>query len=92
MPARYLLLVLLALSASVGAAQVQVAVASNFAAPFARISEAFAADTGHVVRTSLGATGKFYAQTKVGAPCDVLLAADDEMPRRLLAEGAGVSG
>jgi molybdate transport system substrate-binding protein len=39
-----------------------------------------------------GATGKFYAQIKNGAPFDVLLAADDETPARLEKEGAAVAG
>ena len=41
---------------------------------------------------SSGATGKFYAQIKSGAPFEVFLSADDETPARLEAEGATVSG
>ena len=41
---------------------------------------------------SLGATGKFYAQIRHGAPFAVLLAADDETPARLVKEGLGVAG
>ncbi len=74
------------------AGEVQVAVAANFAAPMARIAEAFSAATGHRVRLSPGATGKFYAQVVAGAPFEVLLAADDETPRRLVAEGHAVAG
>lgn len=74
------------------AAELQLAVAANFAAPMARIAEAFAAATGHTLRLSSGATGKFYAQIVAGAPFDLLLAADDETPRRLVAEGHAVAG
>ncbi|WP_374674870.1 molybdate ABC transporter substrate-binding protein [Ideonella sp.] len=75
------------------AAEVLVAVAANFAGPLARIGEAFSAATGHTLKVSSGATGKFYTQVAAGgAPFEVLLAADDETPRRLLAEGHAVPG
>ncbi len=79
-------------AASAAAAEVQVAVAANFAAPVARISEAFKAATGHTLKVSSGSTGKFYSQIVSGAPFEVLLAADDETPRRLAAEGHAVAG
>ena len=75
------------IAASAQAAEVQVAVAANFAVPLARIAEGFTAATGHTLKVSPGATGKFYAQIVNGAPFEVLLAADDETPARLAAEG-----
>lgn len=78
--------------ASVQAAEVQVAVAANFAGAFQKITAAFQADTGHTVITSVGSTGKFYQQVKAGAPFDVLLAADDETPKKLEDEGLAVKG
>ncbi|TXC66988.1 molybdate ABC transporter substrate-binding protein [Piscinibacter aquaticus] len=74
------------------AGEVQVAVAANFAGPFARIAEQFSAATGHTLKVSSGATGKFYAQIVHGAPFEVLLAADDETPRKLVAEGHAIAG
>lgn len=74
------------------AAEVQVAVAANFAAPLARLGQDFRAATGHVLKLSSGATGKFYAQIVSGAPFEVLLAADEATPLRLVAEGHGVAG
>lgn len=74
------------------AAEVQVAVASNFAAPMKRIAEAFERETGHRVRAAFGATGKFYAQIRHGAPFEVFLAADAATPARLEDEGAAVPG
>ncbi|WP_341674811.1 molybdate ABC transporter substrate-binding protein [Niveibacterium sp. SC-1] len=74
------------------AAEVQVAVAANFAGPFEKIAADFAAETGHKAIASVGSTGKFYAQIKNGAPFEILLAADDETPRRLVGEGEGVAG
>lgn len=70
----------------------QVAVASNFAAPMQKIAATFERETGHSAVLSLGATGKFYAQIRHGAPFAVLLAADDETPARLLQEGLAVPG
>ncbi|MHB1083454.1 MAG: molybdate ABC transporter substrate-binding protein [Thiobacillus sp.] len=69
------------------AAQAHVAVASNFAAPMNALAVRFEQETGHTLTLSSGATGKFYAQIKHGAPFDVLLAADAETPARLLREG-----
>jgi len=74
------------------AGTVQVAVAANFSAPMQKIAAAFEQDTGHKAVLSLGATGKFYAQIRHGAPFAVLLAADDETPARLIAEGLAVPG
>lgn len=75
------------------AADVQVAVAANFAGPLARIGESFTAATGHKLLVSPGPTGKFYTQiTQGGAPFEVLIAADDEIPKRLIAEGHAVTG
>ena len=72
--------------------EVLVAVAANFAAPMARLAEAFTAATGHTLKLASGATGKFYSQIVAGAPFEVLLSADDTTPRRLIAEGHAVAG
>jgi len=74
------------------AGEVQVAVAANFAGPMASIGQAFTAATGHQLRVSSGATGKFYSQIVAGAPFEVLIAADDETPQRLVVEGHAVAG
>jgi len=79
-------------TAAARADEVLVAVAANFAGPMARIAQDFRAGTGHTARLSLGATGRFYSQVVAGAPFDVLLAADDETPARLAAEGHAVPG
>ena len=74
------------------AAEVQVAVAANSAVPLARLGEAFTAATGHTLKLSAGATGKFYSQIVAGAPFEVLIAADDETPKKLVAEGHAIAG
>jgi molybdate transport system substrate-binding protein len=77
---------------SAQADEVQVAVAANFAGPFQKISADFASDTGHKAVAISGSTGKFYTQIKEGAPFEVLLAADDDTPRKLEDEGLAVKG
>lgn len=69
-----------------------IAVAANFADPIKAIVADFSRATGHTVKISTGATGKFYAQIVNGAPFDALLAADDDTPARLVAEKHGVPG
>ncbi|HAN55585.1 MAG TPA: molybdate ABC transporter substrate-binding protein [Betaproteobacteria bacterium] len=82
----------LAMPFSAHADQVQVAVAANFTAPMKVIAAEFEKATGHKAELSFGATGKFYAQIKNGAPFDVLLAADDETPAKMEKEGLAVPG
>lgn len=74
------------------AAEVQVAVAANFTAPMQKIATDFEKASGHQAKLAFGATGKFYAQIRNGAPFEVLLAADDETPARLEKEGLAVAG
>ena len=82
----------LGVSLTAHADEVSVAVAANFTAPMKTIAADFERDTGHKVVASFGATGKFYAQIKNGAPFEVLLSADDETPAKLIKENAAVAG
>ncbi len=83
----------LVMAAAASAGEVVVAVAANFAGPMAKIGEGFTAATGHALKLSAGATGKFRSQIATGAaPFEVLLAADDETPKQLIAEGHAVPG
>jgi molybdate transport system substrate-binding protein len=79
-------------AASARADEVLVAVAANFAAPLAKIGAGFSATTGHTLKISSGATGKFHAQIVAGAPFEVMIAADDETPKKLVDEGLAVAG
>jgi molybdate transport system substrate-binding protein len=74
------------------AADVNVAVASNFAAPMKVIATEFERNTGHQVNLSFGSTGQFYAQIQHGAPFDLFLAANDQAPAKLAQEGKVVPG
>lgn len=82
------LLLLLPACVAAHAEEASIAVAANFTAPAKLVAATFEKDTGHRAVLAFGATGKFYAQIKSGAPFDVLLAADDETPARLAQEGA----
>ena len=86
------LMMLFGLAPGLSAAELQIAVAANFAAPIKTITQDFQRDTGHQVSLAIGATGQFYAQIRNGAPFGILLAADDETPLRLEREGFGVTG
>jgi molybdate transport system substrate-binding protein len=77
---------------SAQAGQVQVAVAANFSEPMRELARRFEARSGHKALLTFGATGKFYAQVRNGAPFEVLLAADQRTPQRLDEDGAAVPG
>ncbi len=79
-------------TSSVRADEVPIAVAANFTVPMQKIASDFEKETGHKVVATYGSTGKFYAQIKNGAPFEVLLAADDETPAKLVTEGSAVKG
>ena len=89
LPSRTLFLLGLSLvaGACARAGEVSVAVAANFSAPMHAIAAEFARDTGHSARAAFGSSGRFYAQIQNGAPFEVLLSADDEIPARLVQEG-----
>lgn len=90
---RSLILLSVALAAiHARADEVQVAVAANFTAPMQKIAAQFEKDSGHKAILTFGATGKYYAQIKNGAPFEVLLAADDETPMKLEKDGLAVAG
>lgn len=90
------LIVLLGLSSlymhGVMAAEVVVAVCSNFIVPARTIAAEFETATGHHVTLSAASTGKLYAQIVHGAPFDVFLAADSVAPASLEERGKAVRG
>ena len=86
------LIAILTVMGTAHAGEVQVAVAANFAGPMEKLAEQFQRDTGHKAVVASGATGKFYAQIRNGAPFEVLLAADDDTPARLETEGHVAAG
>lgn len=89
---RRILIALALVATTAHADEVSVAVAANFSAPMRMLAAEFEKESGHKALLSFGATGKFYAQIRNGAPFEVLLAADDETPAKLEKEGLGVAG
>lgn len=69
-----------------------VAVAANFAEVLERLQADYEREGPHTLSVTTGSTGKLYAQISHGAPFDVLLAADQARPERLVAEGLAVAG
>ncbi|TCT06799.1 molybdate ABC transporter substrate-binding protein [Aquabacter spiritensis] len=82
-----LALALLLAGRPAAADQTHVAVAANFTGAAKEIAAAFAQKTGHEAVLSFGASGQFYAQITQGAPFQVFLSADEERPRKLVADG-----
>lgn len=74
------------------AAEVSVAVASNFAGPMERLAPLFQKESGHTLKVTAGASGKLNAQIRGGVPFDVFLSADEEIPKQLMQDGLAVSG
>lgn len=74
------------------AADVRVAIASNFMEPAREIARSFEARTGHRAVLSFGASGQLFAQITQAAPFDVFLSADEERPARLEALGLVAPG
>ncbi len=72
------------------AAEVMVAVASNFTPTLEKLAPEFERSSGHNVTIVSGATGRHYAQIVNGAPYDVFLAADAEVTARLEEEGRAI--
>ena len=78
------------LSLHVTAAELRIAVASNFITAMEQLAEHFTAETGHTTKLIFGSTGKHYAQIRHGAPFDVFFAADSERPELLEQHGLAV--
>jgi len=79
-------------AAPASAGEVRVALSSDFVAPMERIAAMFRKESGHTVTVTPDASGKLYAQIRKGAAFDVFLSADEELPKRLLQQGAAVGG
>ena len=74
------------------AAQTNVAVAANFTDAAKEIAAAFKAKTGDEAVLSFGSSGQLYTQITQDAPFQIFLSADDERPKKAVADGLGVQG
>ncbi|WP_432721240.1 molybdate ABC transporter substrate-binding protein [Jeongeupia wiesaeckerbachi] len=75
-----------AATAPAWAAPINVAVAANLQYTFDDLAKAYKAETGLEVNPSYGASGKFFAQIRNGAPFHVFLSADADYPKKLDAD------
>lgn len=89
---RILFLMLWLYCLPLAAAEVRVAVASNFLSTLRVLQPVFTGQTEHTLSISAGSTGKLYIQITHGAPFDVFLSADRKRPARLEREGGTVAG
>ncbi len=89
---RFCLFFLLLMCQSTFAATTLVAVAANFSKPMSEIAAGFEKATGHSANLSFGSTGKFVSQIENGGPFEILLAADEKSPQKLIKDGYAVSG
>lgn len=80
-----------ALAGPARADEIKVAVAANFTEPAKQIAALFKTKTGHDAVLSFGASGQFYTQITQDAPFVILLSADDERPKKLVADGLAVA-
>jgi molybdate transport system substrate-binding protein len=81
--------VIVSACARLGEEEVRVAVAANFLGTLRALEPAYERATGGRLVITSGSTGLLYAQIRNGAPFDILLSADQERPRLLVAEGYG---
>lgn len=74
------------------AAQVNVAVATNFVGSLRTLVPLFEQKTGHHLRISSASSGVLFAQINQGAPFDIYLAANTSYPKKIMEKGLGVAG
>lgn len=81
----------LLLCGAVSAADIRIAVASNFSNTMHELGAAYNTTTGHSLKISSASTGKLYAQIKNGAPFDMFFSADAHRAQLLVDEGLGLA-
>ena len=74
-----------------GAAEIRVAVATNFSETMRALVALFEQSSEHTVLISAGSTGNHYAQIRNGAPFEAFFSADVERPMLLEQEGIAVA-
>ena len=73
------------------AAQVNVAVATNFVNSLRTLAPLVQQKSGHQLRISSASSGVLFAQISQGAPFDVYMAANAFYPQRLVEQGVAVA-
>ena len=87
LPSLVLLLLCLTLSSAARCETIKLAIASNFMHTAKQLIKDFHATTQITTRTSYGSSGKLGGQIAHGAPFDILLSADQKVPRYLASQG-----
>jgi len=87
-----LLVFLIGINSIVMAAEIKVAVASNFMQPAKALVKEYEAQTKHQVVLLVGSTGKHTAQISNGLRADVFMAADSARPKWLEQNGFAIEG
>ncbi len=77
---------------NVNAAEIKIAVASNFKSAIYPLVKEFEKNTKHKIILSFASTGKHYAQIKNGAPFSVFLAADVKRAKLLEQQNIAIKG
>jgi len=85
-------LILLCSLPSTQAADLHIAVATNFNRTATALARSFEQQNEHSVRLVFGSTGKHFAQITHGAPFEVFFAADERRPALLEKNGLAVPG
>jgi molybdate transport system substrate-binding protein len=75
------------LVSTVFAGEINAAVEASFAEPMERIVALYQKTSGNSVKVNLDSGGKLYTQIKNGAAYDIVISADEAMPKRLVQEG-----
>ena len=88
----WLLLTLASFWGTAGAAQLKVAVASNFKPVLATLAATFEQETGHSLLISAASSGVLYNQIIYGAPFDLFLSADVQRSAQLEERGLTLAG
>ena len=74
------------------ATEIRVGVASNFLMPINVIKQTFESENNIVIRLSSGSSGSLYSQIINGAPLDIFLSANQDLPKKLENTVKGVKG
>ena len=74
------------------ATEIRVGVASNFLMPINVIKQTFESENNIVIRLSSGSSGSLYSQIINGAPLDIFLSANQDLPKKLENTTKGIKG
>ena len=74
------------------AAELHIAVASNFLMPMNAIKQTFESENNTKIFLSSGSSGSLYSQIINGAPLDIFLSADQVLPKKLENTTKGIKG